>query len=353
MASKTQKISFWLVLTLISTVLLYSVWAVFLPFLIAGVISYLLHPVVHKLVRFSHFSHQLVAFLVYLIFITCVSLILIIVIPLVYEQIVYFMQRMPEYRQFTQDHMLPSIINYVGDIDPNIATKIEGGLYSFANSLFLEFGDTMQGVWDYTIATINILIIILLLPIILFYFLRDWNKMRNVYRDLFPKHTRYGLTKMLMDIDAVLAAYIRGQLNICFLMAFVYSIGLQLIGIDFAIILGIMSGFFIVLPLIGVITPLSINLLVAYFEYGIGNEMLMVLLLFVIGHFIEGYILAPRVIGKKIGLHPLWITFAVLAGANLFGLTGMIVAIPIAGITKVIIVHFMTHYKNSEFYTQR
>lgn len=353
MASKTQKVSFWLFLTATISFLLYNVWTVFLPFLIAGVVSYLLHPLVQKLERLLRLPHHIVAFFVYLLFITIVAIILIIVAPLVYDQIIYFMQRIPGYRTYTSEHLLPSIVEYIGKIDPKVATKIEGGLYSFANSLFVEFGDTMQGIWSYTVATVSVLIAILLLPIILFYFLRDWNRIRSAYRDLFPKHTRYGLTKVLLDIDAVLSAYIRGQLNICFLMAFVYSIGLQLIGVDFAIVLGIMSGFFIVLPLIGVITPLSINLLVCYFEYGVGNEMLMVVLLFVIGHFIEGYILAPKVIGKKIGLHPLWIMFAVLAGAHLFGLTGMLVAIPIAGITKVILVHFMFHYKNSEFYTQR
>lgn len=353
MVSDRKKILLSILLVLGSAILLVeSAGSVVAPFIIAGIVGYLLHPLVTKLSNIASLSHNIAFAVIYILLIGVIVAVILLLIPLIYDQIAYFIERMPKYNKYVTQQLIPDTTDYISKFDPYIASKISIGLQNLASAAFTGLGESVQSLWAYTLATLNVMIFILLLPIILFYLLRDWEIIITSINNLFPHNARYGLVELARDIDTTLASYLRGQLNLCLLMSVVYSIGLQLIGVDFALILGIFSGFIIVLPFIGVCSAICINLIVCYFEYGVGDQIIYVLLLLGIGHFIEGYVLAPRIIGKKIGLHPLWILFSVLLGAQLAGFLGMLIAIPVAGIIKVIILRLLGFYKDSEFYTQ-
>ena len=150
----------------------------------------------------------------------------------------------------------------------------------------------------------------------------------------------------------MLSAYIRGQLNICLLLSAYYFIGLSLVGIDLALLLAIISGFLVIIPFIGAFISLFLMLVSCYFSYGASVEIVYILVLFVIAHIIESYILTPQIIGDKIGLHPVWIIFSVFAAGSVFGFVGIVFAIPIAGVIKILLFNMIEYYKSTKIYNR-
>ena len=167
---------------------------------------------------------------------------------------------------------------------------------------------------------------------------------------MLPMRGKSKVREIFTSINQLLSAYIRGQLNICMMLAFYYVLGLNFIGLDLALLLGILSGFLIIIPFIGALISVLLVTISCYFTFGAGTELVYVIILYAVGHTVEGYILAPKIIGNRIGLHPVWILFSVFAAGSVFGFIGIAFAIPIAGIVKVLLSHAIDYYKSSNMY---
>ncbi len=207
-----------------------------------------------------------------------------------------------------------------------------------------------NNIWHVTKITINLFMLILLIPLILFYFLRDWLTMAKNIELLLPLKGKKKIQEILSAINCSLSAYIRGQLNVCLLLSVYYGISLSILGVDLGVLLGILSSFSIIIPFVGVFISFSLTMIVSYFTFGMVNKLFYIIIIYLIGLIVEGYILSPKIIGDKIGLHPLWIIFAVLALGNLFGFIGIFFAVPIASIIKVLFLAAIDFYKSSKFY---
>lgn len=345
-----NKAIFWAIITLMILTILWLISDILTPFFIAAIISYILQPVIERTSFLFNIPRRTVASISYILFLSVFAVVIIILLPIVYQQISLLISKLPAYNNYVQQELMPSLTEKINSVDPNIGDRIKDSISNIANSLFSLITTLANNIWHYTVATINIVIIIVLTPVILFYFLRDWSKMVKSIKLLLPLNERLKIQEILSAINNLLSAYMRGQLNICLLLSAYYGIALSLIGVDLGVLLGILSGFLIIIPFIGTLISFSLAMIIGYCAFGATIKLGYILLTYIIGYIMESYVLTPKIIGDKIGLHPLWIMFGVLACGSLFGFIGIFFAIPIAGIIKVLYSFAIKSYKGSKFY---
>jgi len=345
-----NKAIFWSLFVLIFIGFFTLISGVLAPFFIAFIIAYILQPIITIACNRYNISRPIIASGIFIIFITIFILVLVSLLPAIYQQIASLISKIPTYKVYLQTELVPTLVEKVREVDPSIAGKIKNLVQAFISSAFSLINGLINNIWFYTIATINKVALILLVPIILFYFLRDWPKMMGSCESLLPLQEKSKIRSILFSINKLLSAYVRGQLNICLLLVCFYGIGLSIIGIDLALLIGILSGILIIIPFIGTLISFSFAIIIGYLNFGLKIELTYIISLYVIGNIIESYILTPKIIGDKIGLHPLWIMFSVFASGTLFGFIGIFFAIPIAGIIKVLLLACIDFYKSSKIY---
>jgi putative permease len=346
-----NKLVFWGLAFLVVASIIYRVSDTLVPFVISFIFAYLLQPIIDKISQRFNFPRNLISSAIFALFISSFIIILLLLLPIIYDQISIFITKIPNYKN-NFSIGLSYLVSRIDTIDPDIANKLSESLQNFVNSAFSVVVAAANNIWSYTLATINFFAIIILVPVILYYFLRDWPKMIKSVESILPRKEKNKIGKIFSDINSLLSAYIRGQLNICLLLSAYYFIGLSLVGIDLALLLAIISGFLVIIPFIGAFISLFLMLVSCYFSYGASVEIVYILVLFVIAHIIEGYILTPQIIGDKIGLHPVWIIFSVFAAGSVFGFVGIVFAIPIAGVIKILLFNMIEYYKSTKIYNR-
>ena len=346
-----NKLVFWGLAFLVVASIIYRVSDTLVPFVISFIFAYLLQPIIDKISQRFNFPRNLISSAIFALFISSFIIILLLLLPIIYDQISIFITKIPNYKN-NFSIGLSYLVSRIDTIDPDIANKLSESLQNFVNSAFSVVVAAANNIWSYTLATINFFAIIILVPVILYYFLRDWPKMIKSVESILPRKEKNKIGRIFSDINSLLSAYIRGQLNICLLLSAYYFIGLSLVGIDLALLLAIISGFLVIIPFIGAFISLFLMLVSCYFSYGASVEIVYILVLFVIAHIIESYILTPQIIGDKIGLHPVWIIFSVFAAGSVFGFVGIVFAIPIAGVIKILLFNMIEYYKSTKIYNR-
>ncbi len=344
-----NRLAFWGVVLLIAGGFTCLVSDTLVPFMVAFVFAYLLQPVIENNCRRFRWPRGLVTLGVFTMFLSGFVAIIVLIVPIIYQQIAVFVGKIPQYKS-NFEIGISVWSEKLNEINPDLANKVTESAHSFVNSAFSIFASFANHIWQYTLATINFFTIVALVPIILYYFLRDWPQIVSSIESVLPMRGKSKVREIFTSINELLSAYIRGQLNICMMLAFYYVLGLNLIGLDLALLLGILSGFLIIIPFIGALISVLLVTISCYFTFGAGIELLYVVVLYVVGHSVEGYILAPKIIGDRIGLHPVWIIFSVFAAGSVFGFVGIVFAIPIAGVVKVLLSHGIDYYKSSNMY---
>jgi predicted PurR-regulated permease PerM len=185
---------------------------------------------------------------------------------------------------------------------------------------------------------------------VLFYLLIDWNHFFKLIEDLIPPRFAHTARHLCMHTDGLLSQYLRGQILVILVMATFYSIGLSLVGMDGAIALGVFTGLMIIIPYIGIALGLGIGILSAILQFGFGPELIWVLAIFGIGQVLEGFFLTPRLVGERIGLHPVAVLFALIIFGKLFGFFGVLLALPASAISLVLIQFGWSLYIKSSWY---
>ena len=344
-----NKIVAWSIVFFVFGLFVYLTSDTLAPFIISFIFAYLLEPLITSNCKRLNLPRNIVAIGIFTIFIVGFIVAMVALVPIIYNQIAIFIGKIPSYKVNFESGLSEFLVR-IDSIDHTIYQKISEALQNFTNSAFSILASTANNIWSYTIATINFFAIIALVPIILYYFLIDWPKMVKTIEQILPKKGKSKIREIFSDINQLLSAYIRGQLNICFLLGFFYVLGLNLIDIDLALLLGVISGFLVIIPFVGGLISVTLMLIICYVSYGFSIKLIYVLALFIIGHIIEGYILTPKIIGDKIGLHPVWIIFSIFAAGSVFGFVGVVFAIPIAGIVKILLSHLIDYYKSSKLY---
>jgi predicted PurR-regulated permease PerM len=323
--------------------LVYLLAPILTPFLVSGLLAYLGNPVVNRLERW-HFPRPLAVALVFLLFTLFVVVLLFLLIPALQAQISSFITKAPSYFDWLQHTALPWLQAMLGvELSLDIAAIRQKLLGHWR-----EVGDWVTTFFLYItrsgLSIIGWIATALLVPVVTFYLLLDWNKLLSRALSLLPPRRRSQVAVLARETNEVLGSFLRGQLLVMLSLATVYSVGLTLVGLDLALPIGIVAGLVSFVPYLGFITGLLSAVIAGYLQFQDIIMLLGVAVVFLAGQMLESLWLTPRLVGNRIGLHPVAVIFAVMAGGELFGFTGILLALPAAAVLKVWLRHLHEFY---------
>lgn len=342
---------FWLTLFVLFCLGVYALKSVLLPFVAGIIIGYLLDPWADCFVRHG-INRTLATVLVLLLVVIVMVPALIILFSIIDEQVGRFLNALPQYISTFVKKIEPFIQELQSRIPSLEADKIKTYIRSnMANGLKF-IGSVIRSVVSSGFAFFNLLSLLLITPVVAFYMLRDWDKFIAKVDSLLPRKSRESVREQAREIDRTLAGFIRGQLSVCLILGTYYSTGLYLIGLELGVVVGFVAGIISFIPYIGSISGFVVSLAIAFAQFNSWTPILQVVAVFLSGQFIEGNFLTPKLVGDNVGLHPVWVMFALLAGGVLLGFLGLMIAVPVAAIIGVLVRHAIDNYKNSNLYLE-
>ena len=332
---------------------LYLLKPVVLPFIGAFLIAYLFSPLVDKLHKIGLPRWMSISF-VFVGIGVVVTIAIWYLMPLVWKQLMYAKTSIPAGVHWVNYTFLPWLSHTFNLVPMEIDTdQISKAVMDYIQTNYSA--DSIQSVvLKVAQSGLNFIQIggtVVLIPIIAFYFLLDWDRMLESLRRLIPRPYEESTLKIVGECHSVLGAFVKGQFLVMFLLGVVYAVGLQLIGLEVGLIIGMIAGLASIIPYLGFGVGIIAAVIATLFQFGLEwTHLALVLVVFMIGQAIEGYILQPFLLGDKIGLSPVAVVFAVLAGAQLAGFLGMLIALPVAAIIVVLLRHAREWYEKSQLY---
>ncbi len=329
---------------------IYLLAPILTPFAAAALLAYLGDPLVDRLER-RKLSRTAAVSVVFSLMTLGMVVFLLLLVPMVEKQVGRFVERLPVYLDWGQGTLLPWIESSTG-------ISIEG--FELASVVDLLKGHWQQaggfatavlgGISKSGMAVVLWLTNLALVPVLTFYLLRDWDVLVARVRELLPRAIEPSVSLLAGQSDAVLGSFLRGQVSVMVALGAIYSIGLAMVGIDLALLIGMLAGLVSFIPYLGAIVGVGAGLIAALVQYGDWWHVLLVLAVFGVGQTLESFVLTPWLVGDKIGLHPVAVIFAIMAGGQLFGFLGVLLALPVAAIVMVLLRYAHEQYTRSELY---
>ena len=339
----------WLLVIVLFFGFLYLIKSILLPFVVGILTAYFLDPAADKLEKWGA-SRALATTTITVGFFVTAALVFILIVPVVFGQLSGLLSSLPQYVEQWQAQYGPQLQEWVAHIGPEQFDAVKSSINNISGTLLGMVGNFLSGLLQSGFAVVNLLSLIFITPVVAFYLLKDWDRIIAKIDHLLPREFAPVVRQQIAEVDSTLAGFIRGQTNVCLFLATFYAIGLSLTGLKFGIIIGIITGFFAILPYVGIAFGLTLGISVAFFQFTDHYSVLYVLFVFMIGQFIEGNFITPRLVGEKVGLHPVWIIFGMLAGATLFGFVGILIAVPITAVIGVFVRFIIKQYLDSKLY---
>ena len=345
----TRQMTFWVLTLVIGVVVLWVLREILLPFVAGMALAYLLDPVANRLQRLG--VSRMIASLVIVGAVVLVFVILILIfVPILTGQIGSFIEKVPGYvsrlQTLAMDPNREWLRKILGDgvADTQISDLVKQGA-GWASTF-------LKSLWSGGWALISIFSLIVVTPVVAFYLLYDWDRMIATVDNWIPLQHRDTVHELARQMDEAIAGFLRGQTAVCLILGSFYAVALTLAGLSFGLLIGLVSGIITFIPYVGSMTGLIVagGVAVAQFwpEY---TPILMVLGICFVGQFLEGYVLAPKLVGESVGLHPVWLMFALFAFGYLFGFVGLLIAVPLAAVIGVLARFALKQYLASPFYT--
>ena len=328
--------------------LLYLLAPILTPFLTGALLAYLVDPLVTRLTRL-HLSRLFSVIIIFCLLFSVIVLLILFLVPLIQNQLENLFDALPGIIDWAQQKAIPWFANQLGFQEPSMST-IKSTLVEHLTRPGETTGKFFNSVLHSGVVLMEWVMHLILIPVVTFYLLLDWQKVITNIRNLIPRRIEPTVVKLTKECNAVLSAFFRGQLIVMIALGTLYSIGLTLIGLHIGLILGIIIGFISIVPYLGVIVGILSASIAAYVQFGTFSSIALVLVIFVVGHLIEHLYLTPKLVGNRIGLHPVAVIFAILAGGKLFGFFGVLLALPAAAVIMVWLRFLMTHYHASHLY---
>jgi len=340
----------WLIVGIVLYVLLTVLGPVLTPFLAAAIIGYMLNPGVDWLTN-RGLPRILSVLLVMIALILAVAAVFLIVVPMLVAELPVLQQRLPllldAFDRFVRPLLLQTGLNLPLD---------STGLKALLTQQLASFDSTGLSWLDWlrkgSSAVIGWAATLLLIPIVLFYLLLDWHHVIARFATMIPRRWISLISEMTNEVDHLLAQYMRGQLLVMLLLATYYSVALAIAGFEVAIPVGIITGLLVFIPYVGYGIGLTLAVLSALLFFDDWHGLIAVAVVYGLGQMLESFYLTPRLVGERIGLHPLAVIFALLAFAQLFGFTGILLALPASAVLSVVYRRMRQHYLKSRFYNQ-
>ncbi len=339
--------------------LLYWLSPILTPFLVAAILAYIANPLVDRIdgvsIRLPYFRQyspgRIVAtIMVMLLMAVIVILLAIIVVPLLQKEIILLIQKLPEYFANLRTKIEPWLLHNFG-VTINIdITQIQSMLGKNWQSAGNVIGQALLTLSSQGLALISGLVNILLIPLVLFYLLRDWHLLLAHISQLVPRRYSAKTLEISKEVDSVLGEFLRGQLTVMLLMSAFYATGLYFAGLDLALPIGLLAGLLGFVPYLGIGLGILLAVASGLLQFTSLNQLVPILVVFGLGQILESMILTPWLVGDRIGLHPVAVIFALMAGGQLFGFAGILLALPVTAAIAVGIRHIRRGYLTSNFY---
>jgi predicted PurR-regulated permease PerM len=339
----------WLSFLAVAVLLLYLLNPILTPFVAAGILAYICNPMVQRLCVWK-IPRTLGVVMVMCGLLLMFAVLLLIMIPLLEKEFGRFMTRLPDWIEAARRHLLPLLQKWV---DPELqwdSQSVKDMLLGHLKGAGGTAAKLLPWLGSGGGAIVTALINILLVPVAMFYLLRDWDKLLKLVDDLLPRHWYAKVNEIMVEVDRILAEFLRGQISVMLLMSVYYCCVLWLVGLEFALPIGIVAGMLVFIPYLGMIVGLTLATLAAMMQFPQLSDVLWVWGVFGAGQLIEGMVVTPWLVGERVGLHPLAVIFALLAFGSLFGFFGVLLALPLSAILLVALRHGVEWYLESEMY---
>lgn len=341
----------WLILASVLALawFIHALGPVLTPFVISAVLAYLGDPLVDRLEKWMSRTNAVLVVFSGMLF--NLVLIILLLVPLLEKQISYLLANLPMYADWLSNTAWPWLQHRFGlqEVDLGVAQLTDllkehwqqaGGLAAAVLGNITQSG----------MAFLGMIGLMFLIPVITFYLLRDWDTLVENIRQLLPRYVEPGISKLAGESNEMLGAFFRGQILVMIALGVIYAIGLSLIGLKLAFLIGLVAGLLSIVPYLGFAVGLIAALIAAVVQFQDIWHVVAVLVVFGIGQMLEGMVLTPWLVGDRIGLHPVVVIFAVLAGGQLMGFVGMLIALPVAAVLNVLLRHANELYRGSQLF---
>ncbi len=333
----------------ILTVILFK--SVLLPFVLGIAVAYLLNPTVNKLGALG-IARAPAAMMILGGFLVLIIAAIGVISPVLYREFSEFSEELPGYIEKFWSLLSPltaQLDQYVSGEDgkkiEDIVKENAGAAIKTANFVVQKLAAGGQAIMD-------VVSVAIFMPIVAYFMMKEWPSVTKWVQDLMPRHAEEVIMNLIKEIDAKISGFVRGQITVAVMLGVAYAICLTIAGLKYGFLIGLMSGFLSVIPMVGSAVGLVVSIAVAWFQSGDIMFVLMIGGIFVAGQLIEGNFLTPKLVGDSVGLHPLWVFFALLAGGSLLGILGMFLAVPIAAVIGVLLSFAIHKYKQSAYYLE-
>jgi predicted PurR-regulated permease PerM len=343
-----RQIAFWLATFAVVVALLWLLSDIMLPFVVGMVIAYFLNPLTNRLERIG-VSRRLAGFVIVGVAVLAFFLLALLIVPVLANQLYALIASMPAYVTRLQALLLSLDLPWLQQLIGGDASKTIGDLVSQGAVWLAGF---LRSLWSGGRALISIFSLVVVTPVVAFYLICDWPRIEATVEQWIPLQHRDTVIALFKEIDAAIAGFVRGQTGVCLILGSFYAASLWLIGLNFGLLIGLLSGLITFIPYIGSMTGLVLAMGVAVAQFWPSWQWIGgVFAIFMVGQFFEGYILAPKFVGENIGIHPVWLMFAMFAFGYLFGFVGLLVAVPVTAALGVLLRFALRRYRESPLYT--
>lgn len=348
---------FWLGVVVLFVVVLWLLHDILLPFVVGAAVAYFFNPVVARLQTWG-LSRTLATATTTVFAVILVIGVIVAVLPPLVGQAQHLIAKAPEYITRATARLQPLVEplrekfgGVLGLGTGTAAEDLQSEAAKWSGEALGFVGGLLASLARRGVAIINLLGLLFITPVVTFYLLRDWERLLGNLDHWLPRENADTIRQLAHDSDAAIAGYVRGQALVCLCLALIYSIGLSLAGLEFGFVIGLIAGMISFIPFVGTMVGavLALGMALAQFPPDwIGVAKVGVV--FLIGHLLESNFLSPKLVGDRVGLHPVWIMFALLAGGALFGFVGVLIAVPVAAMAGVLVRHLLGRYLASGLY---
>jgi predicted PurR-regulated permease PerM len=344
-----RNVVFWVAALAVLVGLLWLLSPILLPFVLGMAIAYALEPLNRRLTR-RGMSRFVAAFVILAGFVLAFAALFLFITPPLIRQLSGFIDRAPTYAQRLQglvsDPNYPWLKHLIGD------NLVGASASDLMNQTMGYVSGFVGSLWSKGQALLSIFSLLIITPVVAFYLGCDWDRMVDNIDHLIPLTQRDTVRKLASEIDASISAYVHGQSGLCLILGSYYAVGLSLAGLNFGFLIGVVGGLISFIPYVGSLTVLVVSLCVAVAQFFPDwGHILVVAGIILFGQFLEGNVLAPKLVGHSVGLHPVWLMFALFAFGYLFGFVGLLLAVPLAAAAAVLTRFALQRYRDSPLYT--
>jgi predicted PurR-regulated permease PerM len=339
----------WLALAAFCGLLLYLLSPILTPFLLAAILAYICNPMVTRMQK-RRMPRTLATVLVLLLLASAFVVVLLILLPLLVKQVRAIAEQAPAYVDWLRNIVQPWVERLFG-IQLDVA-MIKDWLAEHVAEIQSLAAKLLPSIRSGGLVLLAFFVNLVLVPVVLFYFLRDWNGLLARVDEVIPRRWHDQVVRIAREIDEVLGQFLRGQLLVMLGMSLFYTFGLWLAGLDYALSVGMLAGLVTFVPYLGVIIGVALATLTGLLQFGELAPLVWVWAVFVAANLLEGYVLVPWLVGERIGLHPVAVIFALLAFGQLFGFFGVLLALPVSAALLVWLRHVRRNYLESGMYNK-